>query len=113
MKIHKVGRMYKAVIITGPQHNYLGLVLTPRLTQPMSVREVRLQNDPPEATVAQAELLQAVEKGVREANTELQAQYKIEELEYVPTDTWDADAYALLAANIVRAMWNDSHAPPL
>lgn len=106
MNVVKHEGVYKAFRVTGPTHNFLGLSITPN--EPPSVRCVQ-RNLPGggKCEIDEAKLVTAVSEGVSIAKRELQIALFVEQIEYVPTDTPDYEAYFDLAKAIVCSAASD------
>jgi len=100
MKVVKHDGIYKAARITGPSHNYLGLVVTP--VAPSKIRCVqRTMPGDGVCEIDQIRLLEAVSEGVAMANSKTLKQLFVEQVEYVSSDTPDYEAYSELAKVIM------------
>ncbi len=105
MQITRDGELYKAVRVTGPHHNMLGLVLSPG-----PVEETEVEQLGPRANADQSgrldpgQVLARVLEGVGEANRALDTQYGVVRVQFDPTDTPPLAAYILLARRIVEAV---------
>jgi len=100
MKVVKHDGVYKAARITGPSHNYLGLIVTP--VSPSKIRCVqRTMPGDGVCQIDQMRLLVAVSEGVAMANSEALKPLFVEQIEYVSSDTPDYEAYSELAKAIV------------
>ena len=100
MKVTKSGNVYKATCVTGPTHNYLGLVLGIGVTAPLRVS----RNDPKDGSPAQIEedkLIAAVMDGVNIGNQSASVSLDVAMIEYVSSDTPRYDIYVELAASII------------
>ena len=53
-------------------------------------------------------VLEAVQRGVTEANQKFGTNFRVAQLQYVPTDTPDLSAYCMLAKKIVEQAWTDA-----
>jgi hypothetical protein len=109
MQVTKVGNVYKIARITGPKHHFLGLALSRAEVPSLTVE--RLQVDDGDAyagTLDEQQLIEAVQRGVTEANQKFGTHFYIAKLQYVVTDTPDPSVYSLLAQKIVEAAWRDT-----
>ncbi len=99
MNIANVDGMYKASRITGPKHNYLGMVLS--TTEPVSVKVLARSLMAGETRqVDEAKLLASVSESIAQAQCELDCHLFVEYIEYVISDTPEYIAYAELACAI-------------
>ena len=101
MKVTKTNNVYKASRITGPKHNYLGLVFTK--VQPTETKLVRhtLNNEP--VAIDPAQVIAAVVAGIEEANRANPTTLYADSVEYVISDTPDYAAYFQLAKAIAES----------
>src|SRR5256885_1106236 len=98
MKVTRVNDVYIASRITGPKHNYLGLVLS--IAPPIhTVVTQRMLDDGP-GVVNEQQLVAAVTAGIDEANRSRVITLFAHSIEYVSSDTPDYAAYSLLAKTI-------------
>lgn len=103
MNVIKIGNMYKATRITGPQHNFLGLVLSEDISPSLTIESLLIDDgERGVKTIDEQELVDAVKRGVTKANAAFSTQFHIERLQYVPTDTPNPAAYEALARHIVE-----------
>lgn len=108
MKVAKVGNVYKVARITGPQHNFLGLVLCQEaMTLPIIERLEIDQKHSRSGILDEDEVLAAVQQGIAEANQKFDTHFYLARLQYVPTDTPDLAVYSVLARQIVAQAWMD------
>jgi hypothetical protein len=110
MNIVKVGDVYKATRITGPQHNYLGLVLSETGVESVTIEPLSVDtSEVAVETLDDQQLLDAVHRGVTEANKALGTRFRIARLQYVPTDTPNPATYSTLAKYIVAYASREAH----
>lgn len=110
MNIVKVGDVYKATRITGPQHNYLGLVLSETGVESVTIEPLSVDtSEVAVETLDDQQLLDAVQRGVTEANQALGTRFRIARLQYVPTDTPNPATYSTLAKYIVEYASREAH----
>ncbi|WP_139761530.1 hypothetical protein, partial [Salmonella enterica] len=76
-------RAYKAVKITGPRHNFLGLVFS---DTPAKLEAINLEEKKP-SYINEFQLIDAVLKGVQKGNTCSNLQYNLEKILYVGSDS--------------------------
>lgn len=102
MKVFFDGSIYKASRITGPSHNFLGLVFSSGAEVPLTV-EALPGNDPNASgpVIVKDEVVRQVLDGVAEANRELSTGFSVAKIQYVATDTPNSSAYSDLAKRIV------------
>lgn len=108
MNVTKTDNMYKASRISGPKHNYLGIVVTEdvRVTPNVVERTLNVEQQP--SCIDKERLVTAVSGGVREGNREYGSAYHIEVIEFVSSDTPDYDIYTMMAKAIVKAAVADA-----
>jgi hypothetical protein len=110
MNIVKVGEVYKATRITGPQHNYLGLVLSETGVESVTIEPLSVDtSEVAVETLDDQQLFDAVQRGVTEANKALGTRFRIARLQYVPTDTPNPATYSTLAQYIVEYASREAH----
>ncbi|MGO9466642.1 MAG: hypothetical protein ACLQIB_12540 [Isosphaeraceae bacterium] len=95
------GDFYRITRITGPTHNLLGLAFSG--DGPQGVTLERLAGSS-EQSIDEGALEEAVLSGVEAANKALGTGYRLKRIQYVPTDTPDAEIYAYLARMIVERL---------
>lgn len=104
MQVIKNGKYYKASRVTGPAHNFLALSLTTNGVQHIRIEPVSLSSDTaPAVRLDSTKVLEKAIEGVSQANAELGTDYHIESMQYVPTDSYDLNAYIELAKSITHA----------
>ncbi|MDR0779916.1 MAG: hypothetical protein LBF16_04350 [Pseudomonadales bacterium] len=110
MKFHSDGLTYKAVSITGPTHNFLGVEFAPSdvITKSILVEPVQLNPMEPAKLVAD-EVKHWTEKGVREANEEMGTDYRLSRITFVVSDSPPVEVYREMAKRIALRL----HARPL
>ncbi len=103
MKVYRDGPYIKATHVTGPPHNYLGLVLQRSEVVPKTrVDRVELPNDGNNPDrVDEEQLVKIVKQEVDNANTGLEAKIQLQIIQYVPTDSPREEIYRLMAKNII------------
>jgi hypothetical protein len=94
---------YKAVRITGPSHNLLGLAFDAEVSSQVAV-EVLPTSAHEVARIAGEDVLENVLQGIIEANRELGTQYQVSKIQFVPTDTPPVEIYRQLAKSIVETL---------
>jgi hypothetical protein len=109
MKVIKTGNVYKATRITGPQHNFLGLVLSETDVSSIIIERLCIDISKAEVeTLAEQQLIDAVQRGVTEANEAFGTHFCVERLQYVPTATPHPAAYQALAKQIIERATMDA-----
>ena len=103
MNVVKVGNVYKATRITGPQHNFLALVLSETAVESVIIEPLSVDaSEVPVETLDDQEAIDAVQRGVTEANKAFGTHFWIERLQYVLTDTPNPATYSTLAKHIIE-----------
>jgi hypothetical protein len=98
MQFSRSGAVVRVVRITGPSHNLLGLELAGQ-TGDVEVEEMEV---PGTRHLHASDVRQNVQMGVADANDELNTQYAIRRIQFVPSDTGPAGVYRELAKAIVH-----------
>lgn len=109
MQFHSEGPTYKAVNITGPTHNFLGVEFarSDAVGSSVLVEPVQLKATEP-ARLAANEVQRWTEEGVREANEELGTDYRLSRITFVVSDSPPAEVYRDMAKRIALRL----HARP-
>lgn len=100
MKILRDGRLWKIARITGPKHNFLGLILAEQSIGEPEVQ--RLGDLHASAHLDQAEVVEQVLLGLADANAAAETQLYLHLLQFLPTDSSPATTYRLLARTIAE-----------
>ena len=101
VKVTKRNDVYKASRITGPKHNYLGLILSKTPSEATALLPHKLNNEP--SVIDETKMVVAVAAGIDDANRSINTPLYAQAIEYVPSDTPDYSAYSQLAKAIVEA----------
>jgi hypothetical protein len=104
MRVFRDGEILKGTKISGPYHNYLGLLFAAGgIPQEVKLEAVRLHSDEGRPEAVNAEELRAVVcAAVEEVNRERGAALCLQKIQYVPTDSPRFETYALLAKAIAE-----------
>jgi len=95
--------------ITGPTHHFLGLALSEAAVPAATVERLQVDDAGTHAgTFDEQQLVEAVRRGVTEANQQFGTTFCVAQLQYVVIDTHDLSVYALLARHVVAAAWRDT-----
>ena len=97
------GVVFKAVKITGPTHNYLGLTFSSEPIAEIKIEALVLDEVEP-AQLDSKEVCKWVKFGVEQANNDLFASYHVKEIQFVQSDSPPVEIYAELAKKIVERM---------
>ena len=101
MEFSRSGRFYRAVRITGPGHNLLGLDLVEAPGE-VAVIDLAPASSPP--GLSAAEVSREVKEGVEAANRELGTAFHVAAIEFLSSDTPPLRVYAGLAWRIVERL---------
>lgn len=105
MQFHSDGQTYKAVSITGPTHNFLGIEFAQAGDESVVVAIEPVQLKPNEPVRLDGEeVLKWVLDGVREANEELGTAYRPQRITFVLGDSPPAEVYRSLAKRIAHRL---------
>jgi hypothetical protein len=100
MRINFDGEMFRASRVTGPRHNYLGMVvLLVADADDWPLIEHAHGNEP--RSIESHDIRTWICEGVRKANEALSTEYRIGRAEYVISDSNDPAIYRAMAKNIV------------
>lgn len=91
--------IYKAIRITGPKHNFLGLKFTKSDKVP---RLIDLEEKGVNSLFDVSKLQKSVILGLIEANAKFSKDIKVSEIYYVSSDTENYDAYSILTFKIIE-----------
>ena len=103
MRVFKDGNMYKVSRITGPKHNYLGLVLSDSNVPSITIGAVAIGGGTTSGQLKQELVLAAVQEGVAKGNEECGTDLRVATVQYAVDDSADYDAYRLLARMIIES----------
>jgi hypothetical protein len=102
MKFIKDGECYKVVRITGPAHNILGLVFADTDFDESKIEMLALDNKKDElAKINAYDVKYYVVLGIGEINKQLNTDYKLKRIIFLPSDTPSLEAYRELAKQII------------
>jgi hypothetical protein len=109
VKFHSDGITYKAVRITGPAHNLLGMEFasSDAVDDAVLVEPVHLKPMEP-ARLTAGEVQKWALEGLRQANEELGADFRVRRIMFVASDSPPAEVYCELAKRIALRL----HARP-
>jgi len=92
--------VYKVARITGPEHNFLGIRLG-GADDPLDVVSLPVKEGE-QLKIEGQEVLRQVEEGLNLVNQELDKQYFISELHFVPSDTESTSVYIFLIQELIK-----------
>jgi hypothetical protein len=103
------GKWHRLAQVTGPTHNFLGLVFTSEPV-PGACPLVEVQRKPGEnARVSQKVVVQEVLEGVRRANATFGTHVAVSAIQYVASDTPMHGVYERLAYSLVERARGSGH----
>lgn len=103
MQFVRDGELYKVISITGPTHNFLGLMFGGQEGSEIDVDVMDIKPDEPKKLDA-GEIKMQVCQGVEAANKALGTRYCIKRIQFVPSDSPPADNYRTLAMKVVERL---------
>jgi hypothetical protein len=95
------GEFYRAMRVTSPTHNLLGIALSEGIGQGVTVERLAESAEQP---IDELALEKAVISGVQQANKAFGTNYCLKRIQYVPTDTPDLETYSYLARKIIERL---------
>ena len=98
-------RFHYISFITGPSHNLLGLELGKDTQGKIELIKKPCIGDCDHGMINEAQLLIAIQDGVKKANSEKNAQYSIKSVVYVENDSPRYDIYKHCAELIVKRLY--------
>lgn len=102
MKVVEHEGLFKASRIAGPKHNYLGIQFSKEDSEIRVIARTAASDVGVAEEVEADEVVKIVKETVKREVKVSERQLYVSCIEYVPTDTPDAQAYEDLAAAIVR-----------
>ncbi len=103
MQFIRDGELYKVVSVTGPTHNFLGIMFGGQDGEAVEVDIMDIKPSEPKRLVPD-EVEEQVLAGVEEANGELGIGYRVKRIQFVPSDTPPVKIYRELAKQIVERL---------
>ena len=101
MQFSRSGNFWRAVRITGPAHNLLGLAFSNEAAAAPRARNIDKEKDKP-ARLKAEDVVAHVLSGVAEANAKWHLHLNVSEIEYIGSDTPPVDVYRFLAFELIR-----------
>jgi hypothetical protein len=101
MQFSRSGNFWRAVRITGPTHNLLGLAFSNEAVAAPRAQNIDKEKDKP-ARLKAEDVVAHVLSGVAEANAKWHLHVNVSEIEYIGSDTPPADVYRFLAFELIR-----------
>lgn len=95
------GNIYKAIKISGPKHNILGLALDD-IGRISECKIVALYNKNPEINISASDVMEQVQAGIQEINKQFGVNYAASQIQYVPADTPSQTIYKELTMEILK-----------
>lgn len=103
MRFFYDGRFYKAVKVTGPSHNYLGLLISKETSAKSDLSyELINQNDKGDVNVTFENVKNQVLDGLSKVNVELGTHYHVVSLQFSESDTYSKFVYKELTDRIIK-----------
>jgi hypothetical protein len=101
------GNIYKAIKISGPKHNILGLAIdaTGHIKE---CKIVTLDETNPEININPSDVEEQVQAGIREINQQFGVNFVVKEIQYVPADTPSKTIYKELTIEILKRVITES-----
>ena len=100
MQFVKDNDLYKVARITGPTHNFLAIRLSEKkcatLVTALPIKHGDIQKLDGQVILSQ------VLKGLESVNLELDKEYFLAEIQFVPSDTESSSVYEFLAGEIIK-----------
>jgi len=94
------GEFYKAVKISGPKHNLLGISFG--MCDCPKILSLNKKSD--ESLIDENDVLSQVKNGIEKINEELGAEYSVSQIQFVSSDTPSEVIYDELAQEIVKRL---------
>ena len=101
MRFRFDGEMFKGTHITGPTHNYLGLVVSASPSDDWPLVEINSHPNEPRR-LEMREVRAWIAEGLRNANQTLGTRYGIARAEFVISDSHYPEIYRALTEKIIR-----------
>jgi hypothetical protein len=95
------GKFYKAIKITGPRHNMLGLVLDKNSNHEIDVIALRSSKDESN-NISSLDVKDQVLSGVEAINHKFGVKYTVEKIQFVSSDTPSESVYKELTIEILK-----------
>jgi hypothetical protein len=97
------GKAYKAIKITGPTHNLLGLVFDNNGDNDIEVLALGQMKDR-EKAISPSDVKNQVFSGLKEANHAFKVNYRVKQIQFIPSDTPSANVYKELTIEIIKRL---------
>lgn len=105
MRFIKDGEIYKIIWISGPRHNLLCLVFSDQNIEDDKIEVIALTSKINHSTrVDPLEVKEQVISGMKEINNQLNTDYKLKQIQFVPSDTPSTDIYKELTKEIIKRL---------
>ncbi len=101
MQFVREGDLFKVISVTGPTHNYLGLMFGGQDGADIDVDVMDIKPNEPKNLNA-GEVEQQVRDGVDAANLALGTRYQVQRIQFVPSDSPPVEVYKDLAMRLVE-----------
>jgi hypothetical protein len=97
------GRVYKAIKITGPKHNLLGLVIDNK-NHSTKCEIICLEDKSKEININSVEVMAQVLEGIEEINNQFGLNYAVRQIQFIPADTPSKTVYKELTIEIFKRL---------
>ncbi len=104
LRVYEKDGLLLSAIITGPRHVWLGLRIERGESKAPKIIARPPVGDCSHGVLDEVEIIEAVTRGVLEANTKFGSQWRVAELEYILDDSPAYDLYTRLAFAILSAV---------
>ena len=94
------GDIYKIARITGPKHNLLGVRFSETIDKVETILLPTKDGEP--QNIEPQDVLREVEEGLNIVNLELNKQYFVSEIYYIPSDTKPVSVYSFLIQELIK-----------
>lgn len=95
------GVFYKAIKISGPKHNFLGLNFDSKIEGISDYEVIVLEDKNTNTNIESTEVIRQVQAGVEEINERFGTNFIIRQIQYVATDTPSENVYKELTIEIL------------
>jgi hypothetical protein len=97
------GKFYKAIKVSGPMHNMLGLVLDKDKLHDIEIIALRSKIDQGD-NVSALNVKDQVMSAIKTVNKEFGVKYTIEKIQFVPSDSPSDSVYRELTVEIIKRL---------
>lgn len=111
MQFVQEGDLFKVIHVTGPTHNYLGLMFGGQDGSDIDIDVMDIKPNEPK-TLKADDVERQVREGVEAANVAMGTRYRVQRIQFVPSDSPPADIYRELAMKLVEHLAADGKFTP-